>query len=190
MALLPQVWTHAMSVPSPPADAAPLAAELENSYEELRRYASRKYAAAADDLLHDAWLRLASRADASAGTAAVRDPVTYLRRIVDNLAVDRHRLAASRNRFLSSAEKHEDIASPAPSPYQVALSEQEYAVLQQAVRDLPAQARRVFILFRGRGLSMAQIAAQLGISPRTVEKHIAVAVAHCRRRLRDAGRDV
>ncbi|MEE7565673.1 sigma-70 family RNA polymerase sigma factor, partial [Xanthomonas sp. Kuri4-3] len=50
-----------MAVPVPPAKSPPLAAELESHYEELHRYAARKYASAADDLVQDAWLRLASR---------------------------------------------------------------------------------------------------------------------------------
>ncbi len=181
-----------MAVPVPPAKSPPLAAELESHYEELHRYAARKYASAADDLVQDAWLRLASRpvAGGDGSAAPVRDPVPYLRRVVDHLAVDRHRLDASRRRFLAPDASHDEVASPAPSPEQVTLGRQEYALLLQAIRTLPAQARRVFILFRGRGRSMAQIAEELGLSPRTVEKHIAVAVAHCRRKLREGGREV
>lgn len=176
-----------MSTPPSPATPGSLADELESSYAELHRYATRKYAGAAGDIVHEAWIRLASR---EPGHHGVRDPLTYLRRVVDNVAVDRHRLAASRSRFVIAAEPQDDAPSPWPSPYEATLGQQEYAVLLQAIRDLPAQARRVFILFRGRNLSMAQIATQLGISPRTVEKHIAVALAHCRRRLQEAGRDI
>lgn len=181
-----------MSTPPTPATPVSLADELESSYAELHRYATRKYAGAAGDIVHDAWIRLASRAGAGGelGQHSVRDPLTYLRRVVDNVAVDRHRLAASRNRFAAAADPQDEVPSPWPSPYETTLGQQEYAVLLQAIRDLPAQARRVFVLFRGRNLSMAQIAAQLGISPRTVEKHIAVALAHCRRRLQEAGRDI
>ncbi|MEE7558877.1 hypothetical protein HH299_03455, partial [Xanthomonas sp. Kuri4-2] len=57
-----------MAVPVPPAKSPPLAAELESHYEELHRYAARKYASAADDLVQDAWLRLASR-PAAGGSA-------------------------------------------------------------------------------------------------------------------------
>ena len=181
-----------MSIPLPAAPSASLVAELERCYGELHRYAAHKYPAIADDLVQDAWVRLATRAPVAwdDGAARIRDPLPYLRRVVDNLAVDRRRVEASQARFLGTAEHPEAIASPAPAPDQVALDRQEYAILQQAIADLPAQARRVFVLFRGRGLSMARIAALLGISPRTVEKHIAAAVAHCRRRLRAAGRDV
>ncbi|WP_225209731.1 RNA polymerase sigma factor [Xanthomonas bonasiae] len=186
-ALLPWSWTDAMSTPPSSATPVSLADELESSYAELHRYATRKYAGAAGDIVHDAWIRLASR---EPGHHSVRDPLTYLRRVVDNVAVDRQRLTASRSRFLAPADAAQDVPSAEPSPYAATLGQQEYAVLLQAIRDLPAQARRVFVLFRGRNLSMAQIAAQLDISPRTVEKHIAVALAHCRRRLREAGRDL
>lgn len=181
-------------MPLPPPQDAPaaLADALESHYAELQRYAARKYAGAASDLVHDAWVRLATRApaDAAADARRLRDPASYLRRVVDNVAIDQGRVAASRNRFAAANDAIDAIASPDPSPYQTALSQQEYALLLQAIGDLPAQARRVFVLFRGRNLSIAQIAAQLRISPRTVEKHIAVAVMHCRRRLREAGRDI
>lgn len=178
-----------MPPPSPPSVPAPLAEALESHYEDLQRYAARKYAGSASDLVHDAWVRLATRG-VEADADGVRDLARYLRRVVDNVAIDQGRVAASRGRFLAANDASHEAPSPAPSPYQNALGRQEYAVLLQAIRELPPQARRVFVLFRGRNLSTAQIAQQLDISPRTVEKHIAVAVTHCRRRLREAGRAV
>ncbi|XTQ95174.1 RNA polymerase sigma factor [Xanthomonas sacchari] len=180
----------AMPLSSPPPGPAPLVEALERQYEELQRYAARKYAGAAGDLVHDAWIRLATRGAGTGSAEAVRDPGRYLRTVIDNVANDQGRVTASRSRFLAANDTSHEVPSPAPSPYQSALSRQEYAVLLQAIRDLPPQARRVFVLFRGRNMSTAQIAAHLDISPRTVEKHIAVAVTHCRRRLREAGREI
>ena len=37
---------------------------------------------------------------------------------------------------------------------------------------------------------MKEVAGRLGISEKTVEKHIARAMVHCRKRLREAGRQV
>ncbi len=56
----------------------------------------------------------------------------------------------------------------------------EYAELERAlaagIARLPEKCREVFLLSRNHGLSYAQIALQLGISERTVEKHISKAL--------------
>jgi RNA polymerase sigma-70 factor (ECF subfamily) len=38
-------------------------------------------------------------------------------------------------------------------------------------------------------MTMQQVADRLGVSPRTVENHLARAMVHCRKRLRGVGRD-
>lgn len=46
----------------------------------------------------------------------------------------------------------------------------------EALAQLPAQRRKAFILSREHGFTYQQIAEQMGISPRTVEKHISEAL--------------
>jgi RNA polymerase sigma factor (sigma-70 family) len=68
----------------------------------------------------------------------------------------------------------------------VLLGEQgEAARLADAIASLPPAAGRAFRLHKIDGLSHAEVAAQLGISRSGVEKHIAVAMAHLVRRMRD-----
>lgn len=173
------------------AAASPLAAMLESRYEELHRFALRRSgsAAAADDIMQDAWLRLSGHAGGKAADEeAVQRPLAYLYRVVANLAVDRQRQATAQGRHEVFEAVPEDRAGDAPTPFQVVAGQQEYALLQQAIRELPDKCREVFLLYRGKDLTMQQIAARLGISPRTVENHLARAMLHCRRRLRAAGR--
>lgn len=56
--------------------------------------------------------------------------------------------------------------------------------IQQSIEALPEQCRMVFKLSRTFGLKNAEIADQLGISVKTVEKHMTKALAHLRNDLK------
>lgn len=57
------------------------------------------------------------------------------------------------------------------------------ATYYEALSTLPAQRRKAFILSREQGLSYQEIAQLMGISPRTVEKHISEALQLLRGKL-------
>lgn len=59
--------------------------------------------------------------------------------------------------------------------------------LGDAIRTLPPQCRRVFMMQRFDGLTYKEIAKQLGISTSTVEKHLAKALRRCTEYLADHG---
>jgi RNA polymerase sigma factor (sigma-70 family) len=54
-----------------------------------------------------------------------------------------------------------------------AQGEEEFLLLCRAIRELPLQCRRAFILRKVYGVSQREAAKQLGISESTVEKHVA-----------------
>ena len=58
-------------------------------------------------------------------------------------------------------------------------------MLDQAVSEMPAQRQKVFIMSRTLLMSNDEIAQSLGISKRTVEKHISIALAFLRKKLGD-----
>lgn len=164
-----------------------LAQAVEAYYEELRRFVLRRTRSAslADDVVQETWIR--ARATAAVMPA---NPRAYLYRMAGNLAVDRlrrDRAVADRTTGDAGIER---MACPAPAPDRVMQARQELAILSDAVRRLPPKCRTVFLLYRGHGLTMRQIAVRLGISEKTVEKHIARAMVACRRTLREAGRTV
>ncbi|NGM48812.1 RNA polymerase sigma factor [Caulobacter sp. 602-2] len=172
--------------------ASDLTGLLEAHYEDLRRFAARKARSAslADDVMQDAWLKLSdlTRAPGFDGSA-VRNPLSYLRRIIANLVVDRQRQAAVQARRIAPGELPLEAGSDAPSAFQVLAGRQEIAVVQAAIAELPDKCRQVILLYRGHDLTMQQVADRLGISPRTVENHLAKAMGHCRRRLKEARGD-
>ncbi|GAB3910104.1 RNA polymerase sigma-70 factor [Larkinella knui] len=59
-----------------------------------------------------------------------------------------------------------------------------FLAVNEAMGQLPAQCRRVFLLSRFENKKYDEIAAELQISPRTVEVHISKALKHLRQTLR------
>ncbi|HEY9195484.1 MAG TPA: RNA polymerase sigma-70 factor [Mucilaginibacter sp.] len=66
------------------------------------------------------------------------------------------------------------------------LSEKEInRLLDEGVAELPEKCRQIFIMSRKQHLSTKEIAAQLGIAPKTVENQITVALNRLRKTLGD-----
>ena len=63
--------------------------------------------------------------------------------------------------------------------YENALTNGEFAHFCEAVRQLPQQCRKVFVLKKVYGYSQREIATQLSISESTVEKHISAGMKRC-----------
>lgn len=173
-----------------------LSQAVEIYYEELRQFIRQRTGSSsmAEDVVQETWIR------ANTTSAALPDnPRAYLYRMAGNLAVDhvRRRQAWERAEQLadgksgeSFAQTVEQVPSDTPDPLEAVISQKELAALTAAVGELPDKCRQVFVLYRGHGLTMREIAARLSITEKTVEKHIARAMVHCRARLREAGRGI
>ncbi len=141
---------------------------------------------AGKDLAQETWLRVQQAAPG----VPIENPVAYLFRIAGNLAIDWLRQERARSRRLDDAEDIlERVATPAPGPDEAAQAGAEFEALCAAIRELPPKCREVFLLYRAEGLRMREIADFLGIAEKTVEHHLARAMLHCRRRVREAGRE-
>lgn len=116
-------------------------------------------------------------------------PRSYLYQIAKNIAKDRVKSASFR--LVDSIEDHEDILSEGGEDevYLAAVSREEFAQFCEAVRFLPLQCRRVFVLRKVYGFSQREVARQLAIAESTVEKHVALGLRRCSERMIAIDRD-
>ncbi len=156
-----------------------LDAYLERRPNLVRFFAARTgSAAAAEDLAQELYIKLAAR-DPAAGA---ENPTALLYRVAMNLMLDRAR-AESRATARDSAWREtahamiggEDVADLPPADEALA-SRQRLAQLVDALGSLPPQMQRAFRLHKLDGLSHAQTAQAMGISVKSVEKHISAAL--------------
>ncbi len=137
-------------------------------------------AAAAEDLYQDLYLRLQS-ADLP---EAVGEPRAFLYKMAYNLANDRAR--ASRRRGVreqgwQAANTHSLGHRPAeaipvadsPAVEDAIDARRRLERVMAWIAELPPRCREVFTLHRLRGVPHQEIAAQLGITTKAVEKHMA-----------------
>ena len=164
--------------PSPSPDPL-LAAYLERRPNLVRFFAARTGAAgAAEDLAQELYLKIAARDPAE----TTESPVALIYRIATNLMLDRARgesRAAARDAAWRQAAHSslggEDVADEVAAD-DAAASRQRLRQLVEAVADLPPQMQRAFRLHKLEGFSHAETARSMGISVKSVEKHISAAL--------------
>lgn len=122
-----------------------------------------------EDAEQEAALRLLQIAESK----PVHQPVHLLRRIARNLTVDRLR---QQKRTVGLDDIAAAPASTAPDPERSAISSQRLNMAMSIIQSMPARRREAFLLHRMDGLSYAQIARRMAISPKAVEKHMALAM--------------
>jgi RNA polymerase sigma factor (sigma-70 family) len=124
------------------------------------------------DLVQQVFLRLAQ----SRQMGEIHNPDAYIFQTAANTLRDHHRHLAVRNRFLNELLTKEENASEL-SPERIVLAKESLARLLQGIRELPERTRDILILRCFEGLKNAEIAQISHISTRSVEKHIAKALA-------------
>ena len=142
--------------------------------------------ALAEDLTHDAFVRVLRGAEGWAGGTRF---VPWLYTIARNLCID-----AARRRRLRLVESLDDVASaesPArqPGPERQASNGELRPLLVSALESLPAEQREVFLLREEAGLPFKEVALLTGASENTVKSRMRYALESLRRRLLEAGID-
>ena len=119
-------------------------------------------------------------------TDAIKTPRSYLFKTARNLALDYIKRADNNlTDSLSVVEKNEEdgmllgAEALADEVYDQAASNEEFGLFCEAVRHLPLQCRRVFVLRKVYGYSQHEIAHQMKVTESTVEKHIAKGMKRC-----------
>ena len=130
----------------------------------------------ASDLVQEAFARMFR----SGAYGKIENPRAYLMRTAHNLVIERARLWHRKQCMLCPLDEARDAAL-----LPVQELELEAAPLRQALRKtlfkMPRRTRRIFLMSRLRHQTYVAIADELGLSPKTVEHHIARALARLRR---------
>lgn len=152
---------------------------LTRSYDDLVRRLSVRLGSSelAREALQDTYVRLDRPLP-----GPLRNPAAYLYRMALNAGRNR-RVAEAR--YLTAGEIDAILYIPdeAPSPSAIVESRQELALLAAALDELPPRRRGIALAAWERSLSHKDIAAEFGISVRTVQTEIKSAMEHCARRL-------
>lgn len=142
----------------------------------LRRFISRYFTRSEDidDLAQETFLRAF---DAERSTE-ISSPKAYLFRVARNMALrELGKKSRQLTSYLEDAVDNENIVLDEASAEQELIAQQKLEHCCRALAGLPEQCRRVFLLRKIHAYSHKQIAVELGISTRTVEKHITKGVS-------------
>ena len=117
--------------------------------------------------------------------AKVEQPRAFLFQMARNLLRDHWRKQKVRQTVHSdqAALDAEPVTDEQNDPMAAAQRLQRLEQLKEVLAELSPRRREALMLHRFEGLSQTQIAERMGISTSMVEKHIAFALLHCKRRL-------
>jgi len=160
------------------AHETPFAGLLLELQPGLRRYLRRQLADAelAQDAVQETFLRMLRYRQCN----DVHEVRALLFRVAASVVADHHRLARTRQWERHCSMDNVEVVSAEPQPDHILSDQQNLECVKDAIRQLPPRCRQVFLLQRFEGMSYRDIACRLGISERTVENHIAHALAVCR----------
>jgi RNA polymerase sigma factor (sigma-70 family) len=152
-------------------DAGLVAVFMEHRPALLRFLRARGASSTAEDLIQELWLKVAA-----GGTEPIADPLAYLYRAANNLLLDQRRSELRRNRreesWTYSAGRAAGEASDLDSGERTAIAREQLRVIEAALSSLGQPTEGIFRRFRVDGIAQAQIAAEMGISLSSVEKHL------------------
>jgi RNA polymerase sigma factor (sigma-70 family) len=113
---------------------------------------------------------------------SIRSPKSFMYKTARNLALDYQKQANVR--LVDGIDNMELLEQQLTTNYKDEMYENasinnEFTHFCEAIRELPLQCRKVFVLKKVYGYSQREIAAQLSLSESTVEKHISTGMKRC-----------
>lgn len=138
----------------------------------------------AADLTQDTFVRVLTLQPSE--ETASHNPVGYLFRVARNLGTDHQRRQGRLPYVNLVPEAFAAIADPAPSPEMTVYDRQRLALTRAALAELPERTRRAFELHRMDEMTIAAVAAELGLSVSRTWSLIRTAYEHIDVRLSDS----
>ena len=139
---------------------------------------ARRFARDSDfarDILQESWIRVLEHVCEYRGASPA---CSWVRAIVHNCALD-----LQRQHRPTDGEPGTDIEDPSRNPEALAQQRELLRLLREMINSLPAAYRGVCAMRYGEGLSTAETARRLGISPSNVSTRLSRAVRMLRSRL-------
>ncbi|MGC3981857.1 MAG: sigma-70 family RNA polymerase sigma factor [Steroidobacteraceae bacterium] len=136
-----------------------------------------------EDIVQETYVRLYQASQHQ----QIRHPKSFMLTTARNIALNHVARADALNHLTSHTQSEDEeewqIISSAmdgvESPEALVQANEEFLLFCRAVRELPLQCRRAFILKKVYGISQKEVARQLGISEGTVEKHLVKGLVAC-----------
>jgi RNA polymerase sigma factor (sigma-70 family) len=135
--------------------------------------------AGAEDVVQEAYLRFSS---ASSDERLISNPVSYLYRIVRNLALDWVN-RTSETASTGQVSALEQVAQEGPTAEDVLHYRDELRILADALAELPERTRIAFTMYRLEGCTLQQVGDRLGVSIVRAHQLVKDAILHAARRL-------
>lgn len=132
----------------------------------------------AHDIAQDVFLTIWNKRD----SLNINNLKSYLRRAAINKMLNR--IKANRMNYFENADLPENV-SEFSEPLENLKANNLQEAINRAMDELPERCRMVFKLRRVEGYSLKEIAAELDISPKTVENQLTKAMKFMRIRLKD-----
>jgi len=150
--------------------------------DELLSYAYRylQDRAIAEDVVQEAWLRLAARRDHG---DEIRNTLNYLYTIVRNLALDWMRRGPREVSEAPNSALWQDLASDEPSVERVVVQRDEMRVLMEAVAELSPRVQLAFRLYKLEEKPLQEVANRIGVSLSRAHQMVCEALLHATQRL-------
>jgi len=155
-------------------------------YPDFRERLRRRLGSAdlADEALNEVYVKLRT----TEKSYSVRNAPAYLFRLTLNAASDLRR-SANRLSLAEQVEAAFDIPDPAPSAARTAEDRQAIGQLEAAISTLTERRRMVLIAVRVHERSCREIAAEMGVTTRTIEMELRSALDHCAEYLKKSERE-
>lgn len=167
---------------------ARLLSALQQHYDDLVAHVRRHIGArggdraVARDIVHDVCVELIEAPPAS----DIRLPLAFLREVMTRRAIDHYRVEQGRRAWVESVDELPecaDASSLGRDPAEILLGRQWLLQLVRAIEALPPRCREVFVMHKIHEYPQVAVADHLGISVKTVEKHVRLGMEACRRAL-------
>lgn len=133
-----------------------------------------------DDIIQETLVRALE----SEKLKTINQPEGFLIGIAKNVAREEARRRIALNQQLLEDLELENHIADEPSIDSIVDGRQRMEIFAGAIRKLPPRCARVFVMKHVFGASHKEIAAELGISVSTVEKHVALGLKTCRAYMR------